>query len=76
MFYDFIIKYTDIFVEKIEELSHGKSFSHFFNKKCWRILVILKVNKQHIVSFEQLGPEIHVFPFVKLTETMEFGKSV
>ena len=58
MFYDFLTKYTDIFVEKMREC---KSFLHFFNKKYWHIwdtniwiFNVLLTND--IVSFEQPGP--------------------
>ena len=35
-----VTKYTDIFIEKMREAFalHCKSFSHFFNKKYWRLL--------------------------------------
>ena len=32
MFYNFIIKYTDIFVDKMRKVLHCNSFSHFSNK--------------------------------------------
>ena len=59
--YDFITKYTEIFCQKKwEKLLHCKSFSHFFNKKCWRISDINVWNSNEtltndVVSFEQPG---------------------
>ena len=63
MYYNFIIKYTDIFVEKkCEKLLQCKSFSHLFNKKYWHILDIKVLNLNEtltndIVCFEQPGPD-------------------
>ena len=53
-------------LEKWEKLLHGKSFSHFFNKKYWHISDIYVWNfnetlTNDVVSFEQLGLEVKVF---------------
>ena len=59
MFYAFITKLTDFFVEKMRE-----AFAlYFFNQKYWHIsdINILNFNQtltNDIVSFEQLGPDI------------------
>ena len=60
MFYDFITKYTDIFVDKMRE-AFAKASHIFFNKKYWQIsdVNILNFNDtltNDVVSFEQPVP--------------------
>ena len=71
MFYDFITKYTDIFVKKNE-----RSFCTFFNKKNWRIsdINIRNFNETltyDVGSFEQLDPGCGkiVYLFLCVTES-------
>ena len=63
MFYDFITKYTDFFVEKIREAFAMQKLHIFFNKKYWEISDIKVWNfnetlTNDVVSFKQPGPEV------------------
>ena len=62
MFYDFITKYTDIFVEKMTE-AFAMQASHIFFNKNIGVFEILKFLRNFnetltndVVSFEQPGP--------------------
>ena len=59
-FYDFINKYTDIFVEKMREACALQKFLTIFHKKYWHIWDINVWNfnvsiTNDVVSFEQPG---------------------
>ena len=68
MFFDFIIKYTEIFVEKMRE-----AFLTFFHHKYWHIweIIFWKFNEtltNDVVSFEQPGPgSLSLVSYVILT---------
>ena len=73
MFYNFITKYTDIFVEKMNAKA-----SQIFNQKYWHIsdINIWNFNEKltnDFVSFEQPGPEILTFLFMPLFSTWRDG---
>ena len=64
MFYDFITKYTDIFVEKMKKtFAIQKLLTFFSTKKYWGIWDINVWNfnetlTNDVVSFEQQGPVV------------------
>ena len=66
MFYNFITKYTDIFVEKMREAFALQKLLTFFQQKYWRIwdINIWNFNEtltNDVVSFEQPGPELSFY---------------
>ena len=63
MFYDFITKYIDIFVEKMRKAFALQKLLTFFNKKYLRfsdinVEIFNETLTNEVVSFEHLGPDI------------------
>ena len=71
MFYDFVTKYTDIFVEKMREAFALQKLLTFFQQKYWHIsnIYVRKVYvtlTNDVVSYKHQGPDTQNYSGVTL----------